>query len=107
MQHSASASRGLPKAAASLPWATPTLKTPRPSKAGRISCRQAYHRVSTNVVTVAGIHSGREVYQGMFGPWSIEPADEFEVLTYRVGLTATWAGEVFSLATHYVSAPVS
>jgi uncharacterized integral membrane protein len=28
----------------------------------------------------------------MFGPWSIEPADEFEVLTYRVGLTATMAG---------------
>lgn len=38
--------------------------------------------------------AGREVYQGMFGPWSIEPADEFEVLTYRVGLTATAAGEV-------------
>jgi hypothetical protein len=36
--------------------------------------------------------TGREVYQGMFGPWSIEPADEFEVLTYRVGLTATMAG---------------
>lgn len=30
----------------------------------------------------------------MFGPWSIEPADEFEVLTYRVGLTATMAGMV-------------
>jgi hypothetical protein len=45
------------------------------------------------VVAVAGVFLGREVYQGMFGPWSIEPADEFEVLTYRVGLTATWAGE--------------
>lgn len=34
----------------------------------------------------------REVYQGMFGPWSIEPADEFEVWSYRVGLTATAVG---------------
>lgn len=38
----------------------------------------------------------REVYQGMFGPWKIEPADEFEVWSYRVGLTATMAAFVGS-----------
>ncbi|GBF93844.1 plasma-membrane proton-efflux P-type ATPase [Raphidocelis subcapitata] len=33
--------------------------------------------------------SGRPVYDGVYGRWSVEPEDELEVLCYRLGLTAT------------------
>jgi hypothetical protein len=32
------------------------------------------------------------VYQGHYGPWSIEPEDVAEVWSYRIGLSATTAG---------------
>lgn len=34
----------------------------------------------------------REVYSGMFGPWSVEESDVTEVTIYRVGLTVAAAG---------------
>jgi uncharacterized integral membrane protein len=34
----------------------------------------------------------------MFGKWRVEPADEFEVWSYRVGLTATVSGFVAAAA---------
>lgn len=34
---------------------------------------------------------GSEVYQGHYGPWSIEPEDVAEVWSYRIGLSATVA----------------
>lgn len=60
-------------------------------------CSHALYQVTKCLDSLPAPHdTGREVYQGMFGPWSVEPADEFEVLTYRVGLTATMAGESLS-----------
>lgn len=59
------------------------------------SARQVNSIAWIAALTGWGAAAGREVYQGMFGPWSIEPADEFEVLTYRLGLTATAAGEAW------------
>lgn len=56
----------------------------------------ALHQVHNSLNSLSSLHTPGEVYQGMFGPWSVEPADEFEVLTYRVGLTATMAGESLS-----------
>lgn len=32
------------------------------------------------------------MYQGHYGPWSIEPEDVAEVWSYRIGLSATVAG---------------
>jgi hypothetical protein len=32
------------------------------------------------------------VYQGMFGEWTVEPADEFEVFSYRSGISVAAAG---------------
>lgn len=46
------------------------------------------------LIWVLPLPADREVYQGMFGPWSIEPADEFEVWSYRVGLTTTVTGNL-------------
>jgi hypothetical protein len=37
-------------------------------------------------------NTGREVYQGHYGPWSIEREDVAEVWSYRIGLSATVAG---------------
>ena len=32
------------------------------------------------------------VYQGMFGEWTVEPVDEFEVFSYRSGISVAAAG---------------
>lgn len=39
------------------------------------------------------LYAEGQVYDGMFGKWSVDSADQFEVWSYRVGLTATVAGE--------------
>jgi hypothetical protein len=92
----------LPQCHTALPAAVPpseTTATPPPPQRDppkqAAAAAQAHHSffISCCVACCTGMYAGPEVYQGMFGPWSIEPADEFEVLTYRVGLTATWAGE--------------
>lgn len=37
-------------------------------------------------------HADREVFQGHYGPWTIDPEDVAEVWSYRIGLTAAVAG---------------
>jgi uncharacterized integral membrane protein len=34
------------------------------------------------------------VYQGVYGPWTVEPEDIAEVMSYRAGLTVFVAGAV-------------
>ncbi len=36
----------------------------------------------------------RDVYQGIFGPWSLDPSDIEEVTYYRIGLSIAAAGAV-------------
>ena len=45
------------------------------------------HHTILRHAMVAGV-----VYQGMFGNWTVEPADELEVFIYRAGISVAAAG---------------
>ncbi|KAF6263079.1 hypothetical protein COO60DRAFT_1624771, partial [Scenedesmus sp. NREL 46B-D3] len=55
-----------------------------------LRCRAADTETDANGPAPAAAF-GREVYQGHYGPWSIEPEDVAEVWSYRIGLSATVA----------------
>ncbi|XP_043706310.1 uncharacterized protein LOC122655971 [Telopea speciosissima] len=46
--------------------------------------------------------SDRTIYQGIYGPWTVEPSDVREVLLYRAGLVTSTASFVIAASTCFV-----
>lgn len=55
-------------------------------------CRGTFGKTHMLRDPAAPVSGDREVYSGMFGPWSVEESDITEVTIYRVGLSIAAAG---------------
>ncbi|GAB4828521.1 hypothetical protein Ancab_018180 [Ancistrocladus abbreviatus] len=84
---------------------------PYGSRIGHIQCKEGAGQSSQSVILQDGnVDDGNnfsDIYQGVYGPWTIDPSDVREVILYRVGLVTAAASSVTAASAAFLPPDLS